>query len=173
LEKLGLITAEQIATAPIHPDVKLHAAVNISTGSLGQGLPIAMGMALAEPNRQVYCLISDGECYEGSIWESLRFAARHPLPNLTILLNANGWSAYDAVDLPGLYHMIKSTGLDVAKVDGHSLVAVRRALKKKSLKTKFIWCETTVNQLPGISDLAAHYQALTEQTYQAAVEVLK
>ena len=72
--------------------------LDCSTGSLGLGLPIAVGMALSDKGKNVYCLISDGESDEGSIWESLRFAHLNKLDNLKIYINMNGFSAYNAVD---------------------------------------------------------------------------
>jgi len=56
-------------------------------------------MALANRERKVYCLISDGECYEGSIWESANFIRKYDIDNLVLYLNWNGWSAYDSVDI--------------------------------------------------------------------------
>src|SRR5690606_18495998 len=64
------------------PHLDLDAGILCSTGSLGQGLTVAVGYALAEPWRQVYCLVSDGECAEGCVWEALAFANRARLTNL-------------------------------------------------------------------------------------------
>ena len=69
-----------------------------STGSLGNGLPIALGMALASPYKNVYCLISDGECMEGSVWETLRLADKFKADNLKVYVNANGWGGIDHID---------------------------------------------------------------------------
>jgi transketolase len=82
----------------IHPNRDLENHLYVSTGSLGLGLPIAIGHALATPNKKVYCMISDGECAEGSIWESLRFIADHPVPNIEVYANINGMGAYDMID---------------------------------------------------------------------------
>lgn len=75
---------------------------DVSTGSLGQGLPIALGMALADRSKNVYCLISDGECAEGSIWEALRVKDQLKVSNLKVYVNINGWGAYDLIDVPRL-----------------------------------------------------------------------
>lgn len=72
--------------------------LSCSTGSLGMGLPIAVGVALADHSKNTYCLISDGECDEGSIWESLRFVNLNKLDNLKIYVNMNGFSAYNTID---------------------------------------------------------------------------
>jgi len=82
----------------IHPNRDLENKLYVSTGSLGLGLPIAVGHALATPDKTVYCMISDGECAEGSIWESLRFIADHPVDNIEVYANINGMGAYDMID---------------------------------------------------------------------------
>lgn len=84
-----------------------------STGSLGHGLGIAVGMALSDRSKNVYCLISDGECAEGSIWEALRIARGQNLTNLKVYCNANGWASYQSVDLDYLENRIKAFGFPV------------------------------------------------------------
>ena len=69
---------------------------------------MAVGLALANRNRTVHCLLSDGECAEGSVWEGLAFAKRQVLRNLSVHVNANGFSAYDAVDLDDLELRLKA-----------------------------------------------------------------
>lgn len=82
----------------IHPERELGSRIFVSTGSLGMGLPIAAGMAYANRDIDVYCMISDGECAEGSIWEALRFIDDESLVNAKVYLNANGVAAYRHVD---------------------------------------------------------------------------
>lgn len=72
------------------------------------GITVAVGMALADQSRKVYCIISDGECAEGSVWESLRFLQKWQLENIKVYVNSNGWSAYDAVDSALLERNLKS-----------------------------------------------------------------
>jgi len=81
-----------------HPDRDIANKIYCSTGSLGHGIGIALGMALADRSKNVYCLISDGECFEGSIWESANVIRKYKVNNLKIHLNYNGYSAYDKVD---------------------------------------------------------------------------
>lgn len=83
----------------IHPGRDLENHLHCSTGSLGSGLPIAVGHALADRSRNVYCMISDGEAAEGSIWEALRFCYVQNLTNLKIYANINGMSAYEYLDV--------------------------------------------------------------------------
>lgn len=77
-----------------------------STGSLGMGLPIATGMALANRERDVYCLISDGEVFEGSIWEGINIIRKFGVSNLKVYFNYNGYSAYDDVSEDMLENMM-------------------------------------------------------------------
>lgn len=81
-----------------HPNRNLDDGIYVSTGSLGQGLPIAVGMAIADKSRNVYVLVSDGEMAEGSMWEALRIAAELRLENLRITLCANGLGGYSKID---------------------------------------------------------------------------
>lgn len=92
----------------IHPGRDLENHLYCSTGSLGSGLPIAVGHALAQPNKNVYCMISDGECAEGSIWESLRFINDHGVDNLHVYANINGMGAYDMIDVDRLADRLRA-----------------------------------------------------------------
>jgi transketolase len=97
----------------IHPNKDPENHIYCSTGSLGSGLPIAVGHALARPDIEVYCMISDGECAEGSIWESLRFVQEHPVRNIKIYANINGLGAYDAINSQYLISRLKSFYPDI------------------------------------------------------------
>jgi transketolase len=90
----------------IHPGRDLENHLYCSTGSLGSGLPIAVGHALATPNKNVYCMISDGEAAEGSIWEALRFINDNKIDNLHVYANLNGMGAYDMIDTITLSHRL-------------------------------------------------------------------
>ena len=92
----------------IHPGKDLENKLYCSTGSLGSGLPIAVGHALADRTKNVYCMISDGEAAEGSIWESLRFIKEAKLDNLKVYININGMSAYDYLDVDYLIARLKA-----------------------------------------------------------------
>jgi transketolase len=92
----------------IHPGRDLENHLYCSTGSLGCGLPIAVGHALATPSKNVYCMISDGECAEGSIWESLRFIRDHQLNNLHVYVNINGMGAYDMIEASNLEYRLRA-----------------------------------------------------------------
>jgi transketolase N-terminal domain/subunit len=92
-------------------------------------------------------MISDGECSEGAVWESLRFINEHKLENIHIYVNANGWAAYDSVDL--LY--------------------LEKRLKAFYPRINFV--NTTVEKY-GLSGLSAHYVNMTEDQYLKAVKSL-
>ena len=83
----------------VHPNRDLDNKIYCSSGSLGQAIYIAVGAAVADRTRDVYVLISDGECAEGSVWEALRLAGELRLENLKVVVNANGTGAYKGIDV--------------------------------------------------------------------------
>jgi len=92
----------------IHPGIDPENHLYCSTGSLGSGLPIAIGHALATPDKTVWCMISDGEAAEGSIWESLRFIADNDVRNIRVYANINGMGAYDPIHTGQLVNRIRA-----------------------------------------------------------------
>ena len=102
--------------------------VEFSTGSLGHGLPVASGMALAakinKKKHRVFALLSDGECDEGSNWEAILFAAHHKLNNLVAIIDRNRlqsiYSTEDTLALEPFFDKWKSFGWDVVEIDGHN-----------------------------------------------------
>lgn len=96
--KYGVDPVEMLHKHGIHPNRDLPNHLYCSTGSLGSGLPIAIGHALSNPSKKVYCMISDGECAEGSIWESLRYIHDAKVDNLEVYVNINGLGAYDPIN---------------------------------------------------------------------------
>lgn len=91
----------------IHADAKW---ADCSTGSLGHGLGIAVGMALANRHKNVYCMISDGEFAEGSIMEALRIVSEQKLTNLKVVMNCNGFGAYCETNPEKIMTIIRSLG---------------------------------------------------------------
>ncbi|MBI5554582.1 MAG: hypothetical protein HY920_01845 [Elusimicrobia bacterium] len=174
LEKNKIIDAAMIGQLHIHPDRNTALGIEVSSGSLGQGLPIALGMALAEPERMVYCLISDGECAEGSIWESLSIIAERRPDNLAVIINANGWGAYDPVSLPGLIKKITGFGLKTIRIDGHDEKKLLKAIRAARKKTPaVVFAETRIEQLPFLAGQDAHYRVMTPADYKSALETLQ
>ena len=119
-----------------HPDCRLVPGVEVSTGSLGQGLSIAAGTAagLALDGRAgtVFALLGDGECEEGQVWEAAMFAAHRRLGNLVAVVDHNGLqidgAICDVCDPEDIGAKFAAFGWDVAEVDGHDLPAVTAAL---------------------------------------------
>jgi transketolase len=110
--------------------------VEAATGSLGHGLPIALGMALAariqrSPSRQ-FVLMSDGECEEGSVWEAAMFAPAQKLDTVTVMVDYNKWQATGRSDevmaLAPLAEKWRAFGWDAVEVDGHDMSAVLAAI---------------------------------------------
>jgi transketolase len=86
----------------VHPHRDPKRGIECSAGSLGCGITIAVGLALANPAKTVYVLLSDGECAEGSVWESLAFITKQKIQNIKVYVNANGYAAYESVDVDNL-----------------------------------------------------------------------
>lgn len=107
-QKYGVDPVELLHKHGIHPGKDLDNHLYCSTGSLGSGLPIAVGHALATPDKRVFCMISDGECAEGSIWESLAFIDKQKIDNLEVYANINGLGAYDAIDTGNLVRRLQA-----------------------------------------------------------------
>lgn len=172
LKKYGIVSEAQIERLNAHPDRNPDLGIEVSTGSLGQGLPIAVGMALADRSNKVYCLISDGECAEGSIWESLRIAYEQNLSNLIVVVNANGWGAYNKIPLPFLVKRLRSFCGRLVKINGHSENQIISNFRKISKNmTNIIYAETIVEQLPFLKEQGAHYYVMNENDYLLAKKV--
>tara|TARA_R100000008_G_C3573423_1_gene163695 strand:- start:405 stop:1037 length:633 start_codon:yes stop_codon:yes gene_type:complete len=145
LEKYYDLDAEQLFEkhgGHPHRDEENH--IYCSTGSLGLGLLVAIGRALAKKDRTVHCLISDGECAEGSIWEGLRFIQEKNIKNIRVYVNINGYAAYDAVDKEWLTQRLHAFYPDVIIV------------------------YTSVMQFPFLKGLNAHYHIMSKDDYEMA-----
>lgn len=123
-----------------HPIRNTRIGIESSNGSLGHGLSIGVGLALAarlqKSSFRVYVLIGDGECDEGSIWEAAMFAAHHKLNNLTVIVDNNGFqsdgSLGQTLDLGDLSEKWKSFGWRTSEVNGHSVSDLIRELRSQS-----------------------------------------
>ncbi len=128
-----------------HPHRDEKDGIYCSTGSLGLGITVAVGRALANKNRKVYVLISDGESAEGSVWEALRFIQESNLSNIEVYVNVNGYAAYDKVDIKYLVDRLKAF--------------------LPSINIKY----TNVNQYPFLRGLNAHYHVMSEKDYKSTL----
>ena len=132
-----------------HPKRNELDRIHCSTGSLGMGICVAVGRAVGNPNRHVHVMISDGESNEGSVWEALRYINDSGLKNITVHVNANGWAAYDPVNITLLEQRMK-------------------VFCPNNLK----FHRTTVNYFGLDDSLHAHYTNFTEEQYKEAIASL-
>ena len=146
-EYYGLNAQELLDKYGEHPKRNELDRIHCSTGSLGMGICVAVGRAIGNPNRHVHVMISDGESNEGSVWEALRYISDSGMQNITVHVNANGWAAYDPVDLTTLENRVKAF----------------------CPSAKFH--KTTVEHF-GLEGLHAHYTNFTEEQYKEAIASL-
>jgi len=157
--------------------------VEFSTGSLGHGLPVATGMALAakinEDGHMVYVLMSDGECDEGSNWEAALFAAHHKLDNLVIIIDRNKLqSIHSTEDTLGLEPFVdkwQAFGWNVIDVDGHDLVQLIKACDSK-VEDKPLCIVANTIKGKGVSfmenQVLWHYRSPQGEEFEAAMKEL-
>lgn len=136
-----------------HPERGKVPGIEASTGALGHGLPMGVGMALAAKIRhqlqRVVVVTGDGEINEGSVWEAAMSAAKHKLSNLTVLVDYNKLQSYgptqEVLDLEPLTDKWRSFGFEVEEVDGHDVAALEHLLNRLPLnvqKPTAIICHT-------------------------------
>lgn len=117
-----------------HPDSKKTPGVEVSTGSLGQGLSVAAGLAagMGRDDRTVYCLLGDGELQEGQVWEAAMFAAHHGLDNMVAIVDENGLQIDGACNeimcLGGVAQKFTAFGWHATECNGHDVSEIREAL---------------------------------------------
>ncbi len=119
-----------------HPDMKGTPGIDMSTGSLGQGISAACGMALCakidNKDYRVYTVLGDGECEEGQVWEAAMFAAHKGLDNLVVFVDCNGLQIDGTTAQVGgvepLDTKFESFGFNVLKIDGHNFDEIEQAL---------------------------------------------
>jgi len=169
-----------------HPDMNLTPGVEMSTGSLGQGLSVACGMAIAArldgKDYRVYCMVGDGEAQEGNIWEGAMLAAHHRLDNLTTILDRNvmqiDGTTEQIMALEPLAEKWRAFGWNVLEIDGHDMVQIISALElAKGTKGKPTMIVANTVKGKGISfmenELAYHGRALTKEEMERAREELR
>ena len=185
----GLINDEQLSTfhkddtfLAAHPAAHWHRHILFATGSLGHGLGLAAGAALGKRLRRqdgtVFCLLSDGECEEGSIWEALLFAHHQKLANLVALVDANGLQGFgstrEVASLEPLADKLRGLGLSVLEIDGHSPAALSAALVKRGDGPQIIVLRTVKGH--GVSFMEGkmewHYLPLVPEQYEQALREL-
>jgi transketolase len=169
-----------------HPDMKSIPGVDMSTGSLGQGISAACGMAVAgkmdNSSYRVYCLLGDGEIDEGQVWEACMFAAHQKLDNLCLIIDNNGLQIDGPVEEvagPGpIDKKFESFGFDVQTIDGHDFDAIEAALNHaKTVKGKPCAIIAKTVKGKGVSfmenQVGWHGKAPNDEQYQTAMQELK
>lgn len=169
-----------------HVSHKGISGVEFSTGSLGHGLPVAAGMALASKidceNHRTFVLLGDGECAEGSNWEAILFAAHHKLDNLVAIIDRNMlqsiYSTEDTLALEPLAGKWKAFGWNVIEVDGHDHQEILNALKAQStVKNKPLCVIASTVKGKNVSfmenNILWHYRSPQGAEYEAAIAELE
>lgn len=188
LNKFGFLSDEEIdqfehngAFLHGHATRSLSRGIEFSGGSLGMGLPFAVGVAIALKNKQlsakVYCVIGDGECDEGAVWEAAMCAAHYKLDNLIVIVDRNGLQ-YDGatetvMNSSSLKDKFSAFGFEAQDVDGHSEQDLMVAFNsfKEGNKPKAIIAFTVKGK--GVSFMENvkewHHATLSEKQYQQAL----
>lgn len=125
-----------------HPDIDENNGIYCTTGSLGHGLPIAVGMAIArkylKKNGHIFVMLGDGECQEGTTWESLNLAKHYKLDNLTIIIDNNKLQALDSIKKimseNNLYEKCKVFGCNAYEIKGHDFGNILDILSNSTIK---------------------------------------
>jgi transketolase len=162
-----------------HPPAKGIPDILFATGSLGHGLSLAAGLALAAKlqgaNRRVFCLTSDGEWQEGSTLEAAIFAAHHGFDNLTVLVDHNGLQGFGTTDAVASMHplgeRLSGFGLEIRNCDGHDLDGMRAILAPGHNRPVIVILNTIKGRgVPDVADtVESHYLPLTAEQYAGAM----
>ena len=169
-----------------HPNMNSTKGVEMSTGSLGQGISVACGMAaglkLNNSSARVYCLLGDGELQEGQVFEALCFAYHNKLSNLTFIVDNNGLQIDGTIEevagFKNLEERFKAFGLEVLNVDGHNFCELEDVFKiALSIKEKptVIIAKTIKGKGVGFmeDEVCWHGKAPNEEEHKLAIEELE
>ena len=191
LAEFGIFSKELLSTFQkdgsdliAHPVMKEELGIESSSGSLGQGISMAVGLALLAKKKnysyKTYVLCGNGECNEGSVWEAVMAAVNFELDNLTIIIDNNhiqsdGFSK-DIMNMSDRYAaMFRAIGCDTFEVDGHNLSEISQILKNTQNQVKVIVANTIKGK--GISFMENnnewHHNRLTEKQYKDALTELE
>ena len=160
---------------PGQPSKNIEKRIEFSGGSLGMGLSYGIGLALA--GRRVFVILGDGECNEGSIWESAMFAGYNKLQNLTVIVDLNGMQAdgksSDVLTFD-MKKMWEACGWAIEECDGHDSVALKQKLQQECNQPKVILAHTVKGKGVSFMENARewHHGKLTQkQLEQALAEI--
>ena len=169
-----------------HPDRKHIPGVDMTTGSLGQGLSAANGMAIAgkieNKNYRVYCILGDGELEEGQIWEAAMSANKYKLDNLCVIIDNNNLQIDGTIDevmsSKPIDEKFRSFGFEIIKIDGHNLEEIKSAFEvARNIKNKPVCIIANTIKEKGVSYMENkpewHGKAPNDEEYKQAVEDIK
>jgi transketolase len=184
----GWIDDEDLATycgdgslLGVHPERELK-GIDFSTGSLGHGLSMGAGSALASrltgSSRRVFVLVSDAECNEGSLWEAVMFSAHHRLANLVVVVDLNGQQALghteQVLSLTPMADRWQAFGWDTHTVDGHDMAEMKRTVTTFDMREgppHVVIARTVFGK--GVSYMEGrikwHYWPMTDEEYRRAM----
>ena len=171
-----------------HPDMNKVPGVDMTTGSLGQGLSAANGMALSSKldsrGYRVYCILGDGELQEGQVWEASMTAEKYQLDNLCVIVDANELQLTDStmnvkgINYNDIEQKFRAFGFQTVVIDGHNIESIIRALTIAEMtkgKPTAIICKTIKGK--GVSFMENqvdwHGKAPNDEEYEMAVKELK
>ncbi|MBF0986211.1 MAG: transketolase [Clostridiales bacterium] len=171
-----------------HPDMNKVPGVDMTTGSLGQGLSVANGMALSSKldsrGYRVYCILGDGELQEGQIWEAAMTAEKYQLDNLCVIIDANELQLTDTtmnvkgINQNDIEQKFRAFGFQTVVIDGHNIESIIRALTIAEMtkgKPTAIICKTIKGK--GVSfmenQIDWHGKAPNDEEYKIAMKELK
>lgn len=167
-----------------HPKLDLNRGLEFSGGSLGQGLALGVGSLLSMRQRgnltsQVYVMIGDGECDEGSVWEAALSASHFELNQLTAIIDVNGLqndgTTKEVMNKGNLVNRWRSVGFETIEVNGHDVEDIRRALLTKTSKPKAIIANTRKGKGVSFTEnkVEWHIGYFTQEMYTQAMEELE
>ena len=169
-----------------HPDMRKVPGVDMSTGSLGQGLSGAVGMALAgkldKKDYRVYCILGDGEIEEGQVWEAAMSASKYKLDNLCVIVDNNNLQIDGTIEkvagLDKIDEKFKSFGFQIINIDGHNIQEIKSAFEvAKNVKEKPVCIIAKTIKGKGVSFMENkkewHGKAPSEEQYIIAMKELK
>lgn len=167
-----------------HPDMHKTPGVDASTGSLGQGMSVSVGYALAGKRQEkpfrVFCVVGDGEAQEGLVWEAAMAAAHYHLNNLTVLMDYNQLQIDGTNDqvlsIGDIMDKFRAFGWECDQVDGHDMDAITGALNQPAGdKPRFLLCHTVKGK--GVTfmenQVGWHGKPMNQEQYEAAMREME
>ena len=168
---------------PCHVDKEKSPFFEVSTGSLGHGASVAVGMALAKKidnlKGHVYVICGDGECNEGSVWEAVMFADTHKLDNLTLIVDYNKFQAFgptnSVINQKNIADRFKAFGFDAFMIDGHNFDEIEKVLRYRSDRPIAVIANTIKGK--GVSfmenTLEWHYKSPNDEQLKIALKEIE